>query len=168
MAHKKTRMHKDKIPDQSFTTTFLVDQTPKAVFDAINNPREWWSEEIAGSTDKQGAEFKYHYRDVHRSTFKITEFVPGRKVVWHVQDSRLAFVKDKTEWNGTDVVFGIDRKGDKTELSFTHVGLVPGLECYADCVDGWGFFVNDSLQRLIRTGKGQPSRKEKGAGKKAA
>ena len=63
---------------------------------------------------------------------KITEFVPGKKVVWHMRGCRINFVKDKTEWNGTDVVFEIARKGNKTELRFTHVGLVPAIECYGD------------------------------------
>ena len=172
MARKTTKMHKDKIKekaiDQSYTTTLLVDQTPEAVFDAVNNVRGWWSGEIDGSTGKLGAQFKYRYKDLHRSSQKITELVPGKKVVWHVVDSRLDFVKDKTEWNGTDIVFQIAKKDDKTELRFTHVGLVPGLQCYGACSDGWGFYIKDSLRRLITTGKGQPNQKEKGGGKKAA
>jgi hypothetical protein len=168
MALKTTHMHKNKVNNLNYTTTISVDQTPEEVFDAINNVREWWSEEIEGSTDKRSAAFKFHYKDLHYSTQNIIELVPGKKVVWHVSDSRLNFVKDKTEWNGTDIVFEITKKDDKTELRFTHVGLVPALECYDDCSDAWGFYVNDSLRSLITTGKGQPERKEKSMGEKAA
>ncbi len=160
MALKRTQMHKDKVNDKNYTTTFSVDQTPEEVFDAVNNVRGWWSGEIDGSTDKLGAEFTYRYKDLHRSTQKITEFVPGKKVVWHVLDSRINFVKDKTEWKGTDIVFEITRKGDKTELRFTHVGLLPAFECYGACSDAWGFYINDSLRSLITTGKGEPNQKE--------
>jgi len=145
---------------KDFTTTFSVDQSPEEVFDAINNVRGWWSEEIDGSTDKLGAEFKFHHKDLHRSTQKITEFVPGKKVVWHVSEARLNFVKNKTEWNGTEVVFEITKKDGKTELRFTHVGLVPAFECYGDCSGAWGFYINDSLRGLITTGKGQPALKD--------
>ena len=157
MALKKTRPRKDKAADQSFTTTFSVDKAPKAVFDAINNPRGWWSQEIEGSTDKPGAEFKYHYQDVHRSTFKITEFVPGKKVTWHVLDNYFNFVKDKTEWIGTDVIFEIISKDGKTEVQFTHKGLVPSYECYGVCSEAWGSYVTGSLRDLITKGKGKPN-----------
>jgi hypothetical protein len=150
---------------KSYTTSFTVDQSPEEVFDAVNNVRGWWSGEIDGSTDKLGASFQYRYKDIHRSTQEITEFVPGKKVVWHISDAELNFVKDKTEWNGTDVVFEIARKEGKTELRFTHVGLLPTFECFGGCSGAWGFYINDSLRGLITTGKGQPNRKEKGDGK---
>jgi len=35
----------------------------------------------------------------------------------------------RNDWNGTDIVFEIDRKNGKTELRFRHVGLVPAFEC---------------------------------------
>jgi hypothetical protein len=148
---------------EHFTTSFDVDQSPEEVFDAINNVRGWWSGEIDGNTDKLGEVFTYRYKDVHRSTQKITEFVPGERVVWHVTDAQLNFVEDKNEWNGTEVVFDIARKGDKTEVTFTHVGLVPAFECYGGCSGAWGFYINDSLRNLITKGKGQPNEKEKAA-----
>src|SRR5919199_862366 len=73
---------------QTYTTSFTVDQSPEEVFAAVTNVRGWWSEEIEGSTDNLGAEFEFHSGDVHRSTQKITELVPGKKVVWHVLESQ--------------------------------------------------------------------------------
>jgi hypothetical protein len=147
---------------KDYTTSFAVDQSPEQVVAAINDVRGWWSGDIDGRTDKLSAEFTYRYQDIHRSTQKITELVPGRKVVWHVEDAHISFAKDKAEWNGTDIVFEIARKsgdGEKTELRFTHVGLVPTIECYGKCSGAWGFYINESLHRLIATGKGDPNQK---------
>jgi hypothetical protein len=145
---------------KDYTTSFTVDQSPEQVFAAVTNVRGWWSGQIDGETDRLGAEFTYRYQDMHRSTQKITELVPGKKVVWRVLDATINFVKDKAEWNGTDVVFEIVKKGDKTELRFTHVGLVPTIECYGKCAGAWGFYINESLRDLITTGKGDPNAKE--------
>jgi len=145
---------------QDYTTSFTVDQSPEAVFAAVNNVRGWWSEEIEGKTDQLGAEFKFQAHEVHRSSHKITEFVPGKKVVWHTTDSHLSFVKDKAEWTGTDIVFEIARKGDRTELRFTHFGLVPAFECYGDCSGAWGFYIGQSLFNLISQGEGKPDRQD--------
>jgi hypothetical protein len=100
---------------------------------------------------------------VHRTTQKVTELLPGKKVAWHVVESYINFVADKTEWDGTDIVFEIARKGDKTELRFTHVGLVPAIECYGGCSGAWGFYIQESLRALIATGKGQPNEKARPA-----
>jgi uncharacterized protein YndB with AHSA1/START domain len=144
---------------KDYTTSFTVDQSPERVFNAVTNVRGWWSGQIDGPTDKLGGEFTYRYEDVHRSTQRITELVPGKKVVWHVRDAQINFVKDKAEWNGTDIVFEISKKGDKTELRFIHVGLHPTIECYGKCAGAWGFYINDSLRSLITTGKGDPNDK---------
>ena len=146
---------------QAYTTSFTVDQSPEEVFNAITNVRGWWSGDISGRTDTLGAEFTYRYQNLHRSTQKITEMVPGQKVVWHIVDADIAFVKDRKEWNGTDVVFEIakkrGKKHGKTEVRFSHVGLTPRIECYGKCAGAWGFYINDSLRSLITTGKGEPN-----------
>ena len=146
--------------NESYTKTFSVDQSPKEVFDAINNPRGWWSENIEGSATNLGDEWTYRYKDVHRCSMKVTQMEPNKKVVWHVLDNYFNFTQDKTEWKGTDVVFEIARKGEKTEVNFTHVGLVPGYECYDVCSDAWGSYISGSLRSLITTGKGKPNPKE--------
>jgi hypothetical protein len=132
--------------EKNYTASFTVDQSPEEVFAAVTNVRGWWPGEIDGPTDKLGAEFTYRYEDVHRSTQKITELDPGRKVVWHVMDANINFAKDKSEWNGTDIVFEIARKGDKTELRFTHVGLVPTTECYGKCSGVWLLYQREFAQ----------------------
>ena len=145
---------------QDFTATFTVDQTPEQAFAAIKNVRGWWSGEIEGPTDKLGGEFTYRYKDIHYSKQKITEFIPGKKVVWLVLDSYLSFIDDKTEWNGTKVTFEVSKKGKQTEVRFTHRGLLPEHACYNTCAAAWGSYINGSLRSLITTGKGQPNEKE--------
>jgi uncharacterized protein YndB with AHSA1/START domain len=146
--------------DQSFSTTFTVDQSPDDVFAAITNVRGWWSGEITGDTDRLGAEFSYRYEDIHRSTQKITELVPGKRVAWHVTDAYLSFVSDTREWVGTDIVFDIAAKDNQTELRFTHVGLVPEVECYDQCSPAWSSYIAGSLHELITTGQGRPNQRE--------
>ena len=141
--------------NQNFAVSFTVDKSPDAVFAAINNVRGWWSGQIDGVTDKIGAEFTYRYGDVHLSKQKVTELTPGRKIVWHVTDANLSSFGKKTEWKGTNIVFEIAQKGDRTEVQFTHIGLVPDFECYGDCSDAWGALVRGNLRRLIITGKDQ-------------
>jgi uncharacterized protein YndB with AHSA1/START domain len=146
--------------DQNYTITFSVDQAPQAVFNAVTNVRGWWSEEIEGGTSKLNDEFTYHYKDMHRCQMRVTEVVPSKKVVWLCLDNHFSFTEDKTEWKGTKVIFEIAKNGDKTELRFTHHGLIPDYECYDVCSDAWGSYIRGSLRNLITTGKGAPNPKE--------
>jgi hypothetical protein len=147
--------------DQNFTASITVDKTPQEAFAAINHVRGRWSEEIEGGTEKPGDEFTYHYKDVHSCKMRLTEVVPGKKVVWLVLDNYFNFTEDQSEWKGTKIIFEISKKGGQTEIHFTHRGLVPEHERFDICSNAWGSYINGSLRNLITTGKGKPNKKEK-------
>jgi len=142
---------------ESFTAVCVVDKTPAEVTAAINNVRGWWSGQITGDTDRIDAEFTYSVPGVHRSTQKITEIIPNKKIVWHVRDASLSFIKEEDEWKGTDIIFEIVAIGTKTEVRFEHKGLVPDFECYDACSNAWNLLINGNLFRFIMTGEIQPS-----------
>lgn len=141
--------------EESFTTSFVVDKSPREAFDAINNVRAWWTGEIEGRSEKIGDEFTFRYQDLHRSRQRVVESVPGVQVAWLVTDAHLAFADDPAEWVGTRIFFDISKESGKTRLRFTHVGLSPECDCYEACHDGWTFYVQRSLRSLILTGKGE-------------
>ncbi|OCX51195.1 ATPase [Mucilaginibacter sp. PPCGB 2223] len=146
--------------EQNFTMTFLVDQSPKEVFDAVTNVAGWWSETVEGGTHNLNDEFSYRHGDLHYSKHKLIEVVPNKRVVWLTTDSELTFVENKTEWTGTTIIFDIAEKDGKTELTFVHQGLVPQFECYKACFGGWTYYLQESLLPLITTGNGNPDKKQ--------
>ena len=92
---------------------------------------------------------------MHFSKQAVVESIPGKRAVWRVLDSRLEFIQNKSEWNGTEMTFDIAKQGDKTELRFTYVGLVPDHECYEKCSGGWGSLITGNLRSLIARGNEQ-------------
>ena len=139
-----------------YTVTLLVDKTPEQVFNAINNVPIWWTGDLEGSSQKLGDEFTVHFGEIHVSTQKLIEIIPNKKVVWLVTESNLNFIKDRQEWNNTKVCFEISKQDDKTRLKFTHIGLVPQIECFKDCSMGWDDFIKGSVFKLLTEGKGTP------------
>jgi hypothetical protein len=146
--------------NQDFTTTILVDQPSQKVFEAIQDFRAWWSEDIDGQTDNLHEVFSYRYKDIHLCKLRLIEKIQDKRLVYRVLDNQFSiFSKDKTEWINTKLVFDISREGGKTKITFTHIGLVPEYECYEVCNTAWTTYINSSLYNLIASGKGQPTPK---------
>lgn len=148
--------------NKNYTSSILVDKDPNTAFHAIKNFRAWWSEEIEGSTDKPGETFFYHYKDVHLCKVKLIKEVQNKRLVYLVTDNEFNFVKDKTEWVNTKLIFELEPLDGKTKIVFTHEGLVPDYECYEVCEDAWTSYIQGSLKNLIETGLGNPNAREGG------
>lgn len=74
-----------KMANHDFTTTLLVNQTPKQVYDAVNHPENWWPGEIDGSSDKLNDEFTYRYKELHLSRQRVVEMIPDQNVLTAAQ-----------------------------------------------------------------------------------
>ena len=138
----------------NFTTTLVVAKSPAEVFNAICQPQKWWSGEVDGQALKLNDEFSYKFKDFHLSKQRVTALVPGQKVVWDVINSVINYVEDKEEWTGTQIMFEIFEKDGQTNLRFSHLGLVPEVECFGSCSNSWTQLIQQSLFSLISTGKG--------------
>jgi len=147
---------------KSYSTSIEVTPAPTTVFDCINNVSKWWVREVVGTrTEFEGESSKLNdvfilrHSDVHYSKHQLTDFIPDKKVIWLVTDSKLTWIKEnKQEWTGTKMVFEIVPDGEKTILNFTHDGLVPHLECYGHCVHFWERVIGEWLFNFIT--KDQP------------
>jgi Activator of Hsp90 ATPase homolog 1-like protein len=151
--------------NKNYTVTIEVAESPKDVFNHVNDVSNWWARdagealsrqktEFEGQSKKLNDEFIIRSGDRHYSKQKLIEVIPDKKVVWQVIDCKINWLeKDKTEWTNTKMVFEITTNGDKTVLQFTHVGLIPEKECYENCERGWDFLIKERLFNFINNGE---------------
>ncbi len=140
--------------NNSYTAIIEVAQSSEVVFNHINDVSKWWSKDFEGSSTKLNDEFVICHPGAHYSKQKLVEMVPDKKVAWLVTESELDWLeKDKHEWTNTKMIFEITIKKDKTVLHFTHEGLVPEMECYERCQQGWNMVIKERLFNFIADGK---------------
>ena len=139
--------------NQNYKKSFTSNVAPKVAFENILKVNDWWTSSFKGSARNVNDEFNVTFGKT-TVDFKVIKSVPYKKLVWQVTDCYLDWLKNKTEWKGTSIVWNISDKNNITKIEMTHVGLVPGIECYKDCESGWNQFVGESLQSLITNGKG--------------
>jgi hypothetical protein len=143
---------------QDYHIAITVNATAQEAFKNISNVSKWWSENVEGRTQKLNDVFTVHFGETW-ITHKIVEIVPDKKIVWLVTDCNKHWLKDKKEWKGTKMEWEISTDKNTTKINFTHIGLVPVMECYKGCEKAWNEYIQESLYKLLAEGKGEPDLK---------
>jgi len=141
--------------EQSYHSSIAANITAQQAFEGINNVPGWWAKNFEGNSQRLDDIFTVRFGETF-GTFKITSSIPGKRIEWLNIDCYLDLLKNKTEWKGTTIVWEILPKNDGIQINMTHVGLVPGIECFEDCTKGWDFYVKESLLQYLTMSNGLP------------
>ncbi|HEX9508979.1 MAG TPA: SRPBCC domain-containing protein [Puia sp.] len=140
---------------QDFHSSITANVDAKRAFESISRVSEWWAKNFEGNSQKPGDVFTVHFGETF-VTFKVVEVVADKIFTWQVIDCHLHWLADKKEWKDTKIKWEVSTHDHATQIDFTHIGLVPEIECYDNCTKGWSFYVKESLFKLITEGKGLP------------
>ncbi|MDE3057276.1 MAG: SRPBCC domain-containing protein [Bacteroidota bacterium] len=142
---------------QDYQCAISANITAGEAFEKISQVAKWWSKSFKGKSQKPGDTFSVRFGETFVD-FKIGEVIPDKKIVWEVTDCNLHWIENKTEWKNTKIVWEVLPENSKTNISMTHVGLVPGVECYNDCKIGWDGYIQKSLFDFLTENKGLPDK----------
>src|ERR1700761_3397919 len=134
--------------EKNYSCSITANGSATGALDKISRVDEWWAQNFEGSAKNLGDIFTVRFGTTW-VMFKTSEFISGKKVAWQVMDCYLPWLNDKTEWNGTTVVFEVLEKDNAVEIDMTHIGLAPESECYDDCEKGWEEHIKESLFKLL-------------------
>jgi uncharacterized protein YndB with AHSA1/START domain len=147
----------DPLGSQDYHISITADITPKEALDKISRVSEWWATNFEGSSQKLNDVFTVRFGSGDMYKVKVTEFIPDKKFVWQVIDSHQGWVANETEWTGTKILWEVSAQKDDTQIDMTHIGLVPIIECYDKCTQGWDYLLQKSLLRFLTENKGLPA-----------
>jgi len=128
--------------------------TAEQIIKGISHVAGWWAQEVDGTAAKTGDQFTVHFGKTW-GTFRVDELAENR-IVWSVTDCYLDLLKNTKEWNGTRIIFRLNRLEDQMVIDITHEGLAPDKECFSDCTKGWNFYFGESLFGYLEKQQGFP------------
>lgn len=152
---KQFEFKKVKMKQQDYNITITAAISAEEAFEKISNVADWWTKSFKGKAKEAGDTFTIQFGET-RVAFEIVEAARPKKIVWRVTNSYLHWLNNKDEWQGTKIVWEVSSKNKRTQITMTHVGLTPGIECYYNCVKGWDEYINESLLKLLTVDKGAP------------
>jgi hypothetical protein len=140
---------------QDYQCSITANVTAEEAFEGINNVSAWWAKHFEGYSESLHDVFTVRFGETFVK-FEITGLIPNQRVVWFVSDCNLHWIKNKTEWTGTSIIWEITETGDTTRIDMTHRGLLPEVECFKDCQAGWNDHIKNSLSKYLTEKVGMP------------
>ena len=141
---------------RDFNCSIAVNMSTSAAFAAILQVSKWWTKDFKGDSARINDEFIIQHGTVHFSRHKLFEIIPGKKLVWLITESSLNWLQgNRQEWTNTKMIFDLKSRANYTVIYFTHQGLVPELECYFRCIEGWEMVIRERLYLFLTLGTDQ-------------
>lgn len=140
---------------QDYRCSITANITAKEAFESISDVSAWWAKHVEGNSQQLNDVFIVRFGETY-VTFKIVKWVANKTVIWEVTDCYLHWLHDKTEWKGTTIEWEITEADHITQINFTHMGLVPEVECFGACQRGWDQYIKGSLFTLLTQKEGIP------------
>lgn len=142
--------------NKNYQSTITVNKPLETSFLAVTTRiSEWWAKNVKGSSSSINDVFTVYFGKTF-GTFKIVDLIPNKIVVWYTMDCYLDIFQNKELWKYNTLVWEFIPNEGSTNITMTHIGLFPGVECYEDCKLGWDFYIKESLFKLLTENKGLP------------
>ena len=149
--------------DTSYSRTIIVSSTPGAAYQALTSGIEKWWTTSCNPIFSTGDKITFRFGPTYW-VMRANNLVPDNHIelecieAHHVHEGSPSSIIN--EWEGTKLKWEILEQGDKTKITLVHEGLVPSLDCYDICEQGWDYFFVNSLKEYLDTGKGSPFENE--------
>jgi len=145
--------------NKDYHTSFISSASSAEVFEKIGNISGWWAKHFEGKSHNPGDVFTVHFgENGEKDMFKIQVVaVTPERIVWKVLESKQEWVKNISEWTGTEIVWDVIAENEGARITLTHKGLNAGLECYQICTGAWNYLATESLFNLLQENVGKPA-----------
>ena len=146
--------------NRSYSNYIVTNADPELVFNAITKEiNKWWTEK-SNKINNVGDKLAVQFEDLTSWEMDVINFSPNHSLEWYVTNANhdLENLSRKDEWEKTTIKWKIEENVKGSKVLIIHDGLVPSLECYSICHNGWDYFLK-SLKNYLETGKGSPYKK---------
>tara|TARA_Y100000052_G_scaffold13882_1_gene13526 strand:+ start:183385 stop:183894 length:510 start_codon:yes stop_codon:yes gene_type:complete len=147
---------------ENYLEKIRVAATPEQSFQAVARQMEkWWTVTTEGAFERVGDRVTvrflpdYGYWIFEASVMNESNRLEMICVEAHHKVEGQPKEIDQ-EWLGTNIIWQFETVGDKTEITMTHDGLTPSLNCWGICLDGWNHFFKNSLKAFLDGGEPSP------------